>query len=299
MDKVILNLSPQRRADQLSIERAGSSLSFNGVAIDLRKYDHVTSPCEWIIGQPVRTEKGWELEIILPHGPAAPEETRFPRPILITRDGPVELPDYGPFVLSRTGQEKERPGLPGPKQYRAKMGGSLSSFMKGSEALDAIPHARQSLSSVITFWAETDILLRTFLASRFGPDERLTSELVSAIRADDRLGTLLKVAASMSRSQPAIDRTQSFLEFRSQVKEFRDGFAHGAWLISPEHSGSIILAKANDLRRGVIDSGPRVLVEGWKLSLTYETWCPEDFVAAEECAIRLRRECVDLTSLFP
>lgn len=95
-----INLSPQRRDDQLTLEKAGDTLTFNGTAYDFSQLpDGATLPrdacdCEWLASDVERVNNELVLTILLPHGPNAPEFTRFPEPIFNPADGVVELPIY-------------------------------------------------------------------------------------------------------------------------------------------------------------------------------------------------------------
>lgn len=87
--KIILN--PVRMDMPLTLARAGDVLTFNGQPVDIAAGE----TCYWIVGQPVLGPEGWEVEIILPHAADAAEETRFPAPITLGGDGPVDLPPWG------------------------------------------------------------------------------------------------------------------------------------------------------------------------------------------------------------
>ena len=93
-----INLSPQRRDDQLTLEKAGDTLTFNGTAYDFSQLpDGGTLPadavdCEWLMSDVERIDGELVLTILLPHGANASEAARFPEPIINPADGEVELP---------------------------------------------------------------------------------------------------------------------------------------------------------------------------------------------------------------
>ena len=95
-----LTFSPVRRDDTLTLSRAGDVLTVNGEAFDFSPLpEGATLPrnaidCEWIAGDVSRVDGVLTVPLILPHGQKAPEETRFPAPITLTEDGPVDLPAY-------------------------------------------------------------------------------------------------------------------------------------------------------------------------------------------------------------
>lgn len=93
--KIHLLLIPVRMDDPLTISAEGETLIFNGEGVALEDIPAAIA-CSWIVGTPAPVPDGWVVEIILPHGADAPEETRFPASILISQDGPVNLPPFDP-----------------------------------------------------------------------------------------------------------------------------------------------------------------------------------------------------------
>ena len=93
-------LSPQFRPDRLSVSKAGDVLTINEYTLDFAPLlEGATLPagatgCPWIKGPVTRTGGVVQMTMVLPHGPYAPYETRFPEPITVTEDGPIALPDY-------------------------------------------------------------------------------------------------------------------------------------------------------------------------------------------------------------
>lgn len=99
---MILTFFPQRRDDRLEVQRAGDVLTLNGTALDFGPLpaggvlprEAVDSP--WIAGDVRRLPDGrLEVPLLLPYGPDAPHETRFPLPLILDGDGPVALPAWG------------------------------------------------------------------------------------------------------------------------------------------------------------------------------------------------------------
>lgn len=91
---------PRRRDDTLSISKSGDELTINDKKFDfgpLTEGSELPSNAvntSWITG-PVRRENGvLHVSLVLPHGPNAPQETRFPEPIHVVENGPVALPAY-------------------------------------------------------------------------------------------------------------------------------------------------------------------------------------------------------------
>lgn len=82
--------TPIRHDTELTLTREGTTLVLNGVPCDLAQ----GQTSDWIIGQPVNLDGVWQVTLLLPHGANAPQETLFPAPIDVAKDGPVALPPY-------------------------------------------------------------------------------------------------------------------------------------------------------------------------------------------------------------
>lgn len=97
---MILILSPVEQTPPLTVYREGDVLVLNGVPLDFGPLPEggvlpataIGNP--WIAGDVTRTGGVLTVPLILPHGPAAPQATRFPAPITLTGDGPVALPAH-------------------------------------------------------------------------------------------------------------------------------------------------------------------------------------------------------------
>lgn len=95
-----INLSPVRMDEQLTLDREGDVLYVNGEVFDFSQLlEGATLPwgtvlSDWFPGPVARINGELHLTIRLPHGPDAPYSTRFPSPITVNEDGPVDLPVY-------------------------------------------------------------------------------------------------------------------------------------------------------------------------------------------------------------
>lgn len=95
-----LIFTPQRRGDRLTLERSGDVLIINGEAFDFAPLPEgailpaTAVASGWIAGDVTREGGVLCVPLILPHGPDAPPETRFPEPVTLTGDGPVAVPDH-------------------------------------------------------------------------------------------------------------------------------------------------------------------------------------------------------------
>lgn len=95
-----ITLTPMRGDAPLALSMAGDVLTVNGEDFDFSAIpDGATLPraavtCDWLASDVERIGGVLHLTLILPHGPNAPDETRFPAPIMVTTDGPITLPPY-------------------------------------------------------------------------------------------------------------------------------------------------------------------------------------------------------------
>lgn len=97
---MLIHLSPVRQEARLTLEKNGDVLIINNVTFD---FDPIPDggllpreavACEWLASDVERVDGEIHLTLIMPHGADAPEETRFPEPIHVTDDGPIDLPPY-------------------------------------------------------------------------------------------------------------------------------------------------------------------------------------------------------------
>lgn len=95
-----ITLSPVRVDAELSIVIKGETIIVNGEAFDFSPLlEGATLPgsailSEWFTGDAERKNGNLSVTIRLPHGANAPEKTRFPTPLEIDANGPVELPPF-------------------------------------------------------------------------------------------------------------------------------------------------------------------------------------------------------------
>lgn len=96
-----IKLNPQRTDQVLPpVSKQGDALVIGEESFDFSQVteggllpaDAVDSP--WIVGDITRQGGEVQLELIVPHGSSAPEETLFPQPINNAPDGPIVLPPY-------------------------------------------------------------------------------------------------------------------------------------------------------------------------------------------------------------
>ena len=105
-----IRLSPQCRDEPLVLIRSGDTLVVNGETFDFTPLpDGATLPrdaidSEFFVSDVSRVEGKLDLTLLLPHGPDAPEQTRFPEPIMDPPDGVVALP---PFTTERPESDDE------------------------------------------------------------------------------------------------------------------------------------------------------------------------------------------------
>lgn len=90
-----INLSPVRSHEpQPEVSYAAPVLTVDGIEYDLSDLPDGATAKHPVLGSVQRTGEVYEVTLRLPHGPNAPEATRFPTPIEVTQGGPVNLPPY-------------------------------------------------------------------------------------------------------------------------------------------------------------------------------------------------------------
>jgi len=93
-------LSPTRTDTPLVASRDGDTLTLNGEEFDFGPLEEgETLPAdaidsEWIRGDVERIDGELQLTLRLPHGANAPQETRFPEPIIDPPNGEIALPPH-------------------------------------------------------------------------------------------------------------------------------------------------------------------------------------------------------------
>lgn len=95
-----LTFSPIRMDMALVAEVRGDTLILNGEAYDFSPLPEAAVlprdavDCLWLTSDVTRCEGELELALVLPHGADAPQETLFPVPMRVVKDGILDLPPY-------------------------------------------------------------------------------------------------------------------------------------------------------------------------------------------------------------
>ncbi|EHN65123.1 Uncharacterised protein [Comamonas testosteroni] len=98
---MIINLSPVRSDSRISVSVNGNAISINEEVFDFSPLqDGDTLPRQainspWFADDVKRIDGVLQVELVFPHGAYADEAARFPVPITVIQDGPVQLPDGG------------------------------------------------------------------------------------------------------------------------------------------------------------------------------------------------------------
>lgn len=97
---MLIKFSPFSSDERLIVDREGDVLYVNGEVFDFTPLEEgSTLPAEaidskWFFGEVIRDNGLLTITLRLPFGPNAPESTRFPEDILVSEDGPVQIPVY-------------------------------------------------------------------------------------------------------------------------------------------------------------------------------------------------------------
>lgn len=113
---MIINFSPVRMDEELQVSLAGEILYLNGEAFDFGPLeDGDTLPqqaisSKWVAGAVERVGGELRLTLVLPHGPNAPETTRYPQPLVASGEGLISLPVYDipQQAVAASGKEDEQ-----------------------------------------------------------------------------------------------------------------------------------------------------------------------------------------------
>ena len=90
-----VNLSPVRSdIPQPTVTYVSPVLTVDNVDYDLSELPDGATAQHPVLGTVERSGNDYELTLRITHGSNAPEATRFPEPIAVTVDGPVDLPIY-------------------------------------------------------------------------------------------------------------------------------------------------------------------------------------------------------------
>lgn len=93
--KLTFNLSPVRSEEETSASINGTVLTVNGTDYDLSELPEGATAQHPELGKVTRVGDEYECTIKLGHGSNAPEETRFPEPIVLeNHKGAIKLPVY-------------------------------------------------------------------------------------------------------------------------------------------------------------------------------------------------------------
>lgn len=93
-----ITLSPIRADFDLHLEREGEILVINGQRIDCtaladgQSIEALGLSCEPLVTDIVAEGAALHLTVLLPHGPDAGEAVLFPAPLVLSEDGPAQLP---------------------------------------------------------------------------------------------------------------------------------------------------------------------------------------------------------------
>ena len=97
-----LTLTPIRMQGPLAVAVRGDTLILNGEDFDFGPLPEgavlprAAVASDWLASDVTRRAGVLHLSLMLPHGADAPLDTRYPIPILVTRDGTVTMPAWGP-----------------------------------------------------------------------------------------------------------------------------------------------------------------------------------------------------------
>jgi len=262
-----VKFSPQRRNDHLDLAKCGGALSFNGEVIDPSAYDESALASQWIVGRPEPTADGWTVTIILPHGSPAPRATRFPAPIVVSADGPVELPLYeGPDEdeaellsevadrLSKRAKQKTTAGykINIPKRLTmAEMPDGVY-FSEIASPFHEVPVFGAVVAGIIGTASLLELDMLRPAVSQHGSEALHTMKTAFAAFGRDH-GKRLKYIRYVSENtgRERVWKTIEWAyEYSKPVFDIRNDFAHHIWGVCPALPNTLLLADPMDRLTG-------------------------------------------------
>lgn len=249
---------PRRCDDRLHLEKRGATLLFNGEVFDPSIYDESLPYSQWIDSRPETIEDGWSVTVVLPHGWPAPRATRFPSPIVVSADGPVELPAYeGPdedeaelrlaVAAKLAAQGKGETTVDGQKILIPKCL-SLGEMPEGvyfsetTSPFHEFPEFGAAVAHVIGTVSLIDLEMRRLMISQHG------SQALLAIRTVDKLlknkDSRKKYVSSFAKNtgRDLVWKTFNWAyEFSEPILAIRNKFAHDIWGECPAIPDALLL----------------------------------------------------------
>ena len=92
--------APIRHDQTLTLVKSGDSLIVNGEEYDFSGVSEgAVLPCSavtcgWLASDVERKEGVLHMTLLLPHGAQPPFDTMYPNPVVVVKDGPIDLPAY-------------------------------------------------------------------------------------------------------------------------------------------------------------------------------------------------------------
>ena len=154
-------LSPQRRDDNLTVVKAGETLTINGVAYDFSVVPEggtlpkVATNCEWLADDLKRVDGTLHLTLILPNAVDASKAARFPDPLVDPADGTLPLPDQEVVQYNATSGEIDRVALVLPPTAAEALAQERSTMRCRAAAMRLVLH-RQGLLAPVRAIADSD-----------------------------------------------------------------------------------------------------------------------------------------------
>lgn len=262
-----IKLSPQLRDDRLHLEKRGATLLFNGEVFDPSTHDEVLPHSQWIVGRPEAFEGGWSVTIILPHGSPAPRATRFPDPIAVSADGPVELPPYeGPdedqeelrvAVVAKLSEHEnyettaDSHEIKIPKRFVLGEMPEGVYFSETASPFAKFPEFGAVVAHVIGTASLLDLEMLRTAVSQHGSESLLAIGTAFAVIKGDKQRAHYIRSFAKKTSRPRVSETIDWAyKFSEPVYKIRNAFAHHIWGECPALPDALILADPKDRLTG-------------------------------------------------
>ncbi len=262
-----LKFSPQRRDDRLDLQKRGDTLLINGEAFDPSAYDASLPQNNLIVCEPTQLEDGWSVTIILPHGATAPRVTRFPDPITVSADGPVELPPYeGPdedeeqlrvAVAAKLSERdthettSDKHDIIIPKPFTLSELPEGVYFTETASPFERFPKFGAVVAHVIGTASLIDLEILRVAVGQHGSGSLLAIETAFKMLKNDKDKAHYSRLFAERTGRPLVWRTIKWAhDFLKPIYDIRNAFAHRIWGECPAIPNALLLADPADRLSG-------------------------------------------------
>ncbi|WP_421362917.1 hypothetical protein [Agrobacterium rosae] len=251
----------------MNLQKRGDTLLINGKAFDPSAYDASLPQNSWIVGEPTQLKDSWYVTIILPHAASAPRATRFPEAIIVSADGPVELPPYegpdedeGGLRVAVTAKLSERDthettsdkhDIKIPKPFTLSELPEGVYFGETASPFERFPKFGAVVAHVIGTASLIDLEILRVAVGQHGGGSLLAIETAFKMLKNDKDKSHYSRLFAERTGRPLVWQTIKWAhDFSKPVYDIRNAFAHRIWGDCPAIPNALLLADPADRLNG-------------------------------------------------